>query len=459
MFASTLFAETAACTQFPAAAFPESFLPVLSACLLFGLAAGTRLVRPGKRESDDGALDASARFVAAALMRIGAEMWEYVHADGTFTVHASSRSDGAKDATTRATREEFLAGLHADDRGAFTHALDDALAGHARSWRLVFRRQQPEGGYSWVEERAVALLAESGDVDRIVAIRLPLEGHRDVTAGQEHHDERLRTFGQLAAGIAHEINTPAQFVGDNLRFLGDAFVDLAAFLREVDAVRSELRRFEGGTSLSERLDRAARDADLEFLHEEFPRALRQAADGIARIAKIVLAVKEFSHPGPNEKQPTDLNRTIESTVTVCRNEWKYVAELTLDLAEDLPQVTCHPGEISQVVLHLVVNAAHAIEERLERDRCEKGRIGIRTRRVDAGHVEIRIADTGCGIPDEIRTRIFERFFTTKAKGRGTGQGLAIARSVIVERHGGTLTFESTVGEGTEFVIQLPIEED
>ncbi|GAB4370704.1 MAG: hypothetical protein Kow0062_05620 [Acidobacteriota bacterium] len=281
----------------------------------------------------------------------------------------------------------------------------------------------------------------------------------DEDLAASHQDERLRTFGQLAAGIAHEINTPAQFAGDNLRFLADAFADLQGFLDEARAVQAALERSDAGHGPAERLRRAAEAADLDYLVEEIPRAIAQAREGLERIARIVLAVKELSHPTGREKQPADINRLIESTVTVCRNEWKYVARLELDLDPGLPQPSCHAEEISQVVLNLVVNAAHAIEERFGAERGPQGLIRVSTSHPAQDVVEIRVADNGCGIPAEIRDQIWERFFTTKPKGRGTGQGLAIARSIIVERHGGELTFDSRPGEGTEFIVRLPVKVD
>lgn len=281
----------------------------------------------------------------------------------------------------------------------------------------------------------------------------------DEDLAASHQDERLRTFGQLAAGIAHEINTPAQFAGDNLRFLADAFADLQGFLDEARAVQAELERSDAGHGPAERLRRAAEAADLDYLVEEIPRSIAQAREGLERIARIVLAVKELSHPTGREKQPADINRLIESTVTVCRNEWKYVARLELDLDPGLPQPSCHAEEISQVVLNLVVNAAHAIEDRFGAERGPQGLIRVSTSHPAQDVVEIRVADNGCGIPAEIRDQIWERFFTTKPKGRGTGQGLAIARSIVVERHGGELTFDSRPGEGTEFIVRLPVKAD
>ncbi len=199
------------------------------------------------------------------------------------------------------------------------------------------------------------------------------------------------------------------------------------------------------------------ETDFNYLQEEIPKAIKQTLEGVERVAKIVRAMKEFSHPGPKEKTPTNLNRAIENTVTVARNEWKYVAEITLDLDPDLPLVPCLPQEFNQVILNLIVNAAHAIGDVVGHGGQEKGTISVSTRR-KGDKVEIKVADTGTGIAPEIRSKIFDPFFTTKEVGKGTGQGLAIARSIIVDKHGGTITFETEVSKGTTFTICLPLAE-
>ncbi|MBI3300896.1 MAG: HAMP domain-containing histidine kinase [Deltaproteobacteria bacterium] len=173
------------------------------------------------------------------------------------------------------------------------------------------------------------------------------------------------------------------------------------------------------------------------------------------MTKIVRAMKEFSHPGSEEKVETDLNRAIETTITVARNEWKYVAELATDLDSSLPPVPCLPGEFNQVILNLIINAAHAIAVVVSEGSTSKGTITVSTRH-DGDWAEIRVSDTGTGIPEAIRAKIFAPFFTTKEVGKGTGQGLAIAHSVIVDKHKGTIGFETEVGRGTTFIIRLPL---
>ena len=178
-------------------------------------------------------------------------------------------------------------------------------------------------------------------------------------------------------------------------------------------------------------------------------------EGIDRVAKIVRAMKEFSHPGNEGKVASDVNKLIENTITVAHNEWKYVADLVTDFDASLPFVPCITGEFNQVILNLIVNAAHAIGDRIKEEGSQKGLITISTRAL-AETVEVRVEDTGTGIPEEARSKVFYPFFTTKPVGKGTGQGLAIAHAVIVKRHGGTLTFETETGKGTAFIIHLPI---
>jgi PAS domain S-box-containing protein len=269
--------------------------------------------------------------------------------------------------------------------------------------------------------------------------------------------QRLESVGQLAAGIAHEINTPTQFIGDNLRFLHEGFQEVEPILegcgRLVAAVENGADPFE----CIEDLVAAWRRADTDYFRQEFPAAIQQSLAGNERVAAIVRAMKEFSHPGTETPVLASLNEAVRTTLTVSRNEWKYVAETVLDLDPELPEIECLPGPLNQVILNLVINAAHAIEKVLPRASAEKGTIHISTSR-SSDSVELRVSDNGCGIPPEIRHRVFDPFFTTKEVGKGTGQGLAIARSVVVDKHGGSISFESEVGRGTTFVVRLPLKQ-
>ncbi len=266
--------------------------------------------------------------------------------------------------------------------------------------------------------------------------------------------QKLEAIGQLAAGIAHEINTPAQFVGDNTRFVTECFDDLMAVLSaQGDLVKS----CEDQGLMAEaigKIKELEEEKDLDFIREEAPAALEQSLEGLGRIAHIVLAMREFSHPGERHKTPSSINKTIETTVTVSRNEWKYVAEIDLDLAENLSPVECHPNEIGQIWLNLIVNASHAIGDVVEGTE-DKGRIGIRTYG-DDDQVTIEVSDTGAGIPEDIRNRIYEPFFTTKEVGTGSGQGLAFVYDIVVNKHGGTIECDTGEGKGTTFLIRLPV---
>jgi len=267
--------------------------------------------------------------------------------------------------------------------------------------------------------------------------------------------QKMEAIGHLAAGIAHEISTPAQFVGDNTHFLREAFVDLRQILGCFQALAAAVR---DGAPLTEKLhaiDETVNDLDLDYLEGEVPLAIDHILDGMGRISKIVRSMKFFAHPGDVEKAPLDLNEAIESTIVISRNEWKYVADVDTDLDPAMPPVPGQRGEINQVILNLITNAAHAIAEKNGNSPTGKGRIHVTTRYQD-GWAEIRIQDTGAGIPEAIRHQVFDLFFTTKEEGIGSGQGLAIAHSVIVEKHSGVLTFESAPDRGTTFVIRLPV---
>jgi PAS domain S-box-containing protein len=282
---------------------------------------------------------------------------------------------------------------------------------------------------------------------------------RDITERRELESQlrqahKLEGIGQLAAGIAHEINTPTQFVTDNLTFLNDSW---KAVHKLLDQYRGAVRNAAGvDPVVRAQLEENERECDLDFIVAEVPRAIDQSIDGSRRVTKIVRAMKEFSHPDSAEKTLTDLNRAIESTVTVARHEWKYVAEVVTELEQRLPPVMCYPGDINQVVLNLLVNAAHAIQGKAASG--EKGQITIRTHAHDE-FAEIAVTDTGTGIPEAIRNKVFDPFFTTKEVGKGTGQGLSLAHAVIVKKHSGKIWFETKEGHGTTFFIDLPVRPD
>lgn len=259
--------------------------------------------------------------------------------------------------------------------------------------------------------------------------------------------QKLESIGHLAAGIAHEINTPVQYIGDSVRFARNAFDDLMTLNSEYRAIAEALPE-----PLRERLAEVELDADLDYITERAPAAFERAFDGIERVSRIVRAMKEFAHPPTTNKAPADLNAALESTLVVASNEIKFAAGVETEFGE-LPPVECHLSDLNQAFLNLIVNAAHAIQEGVSEG--GRGMIFVRTRR-DGDDAVVEIRDTGCGIPEDICQRVFDPFFTTKEVGRGTGQGLALARTIMVDGHGGTLTFESEVGIGTTFTVRIPI---
>ncbi|NBV22195.1 MAG: PAS domain S-box protein [Proteobacteria bacterium] len=280
--------------------------------------------------------------------------------------------------------------------------------------------------------------------------------HRHTLESQLRDAQKLESIGRLAAGIAHEINTPTQYIGDNLRFLRDAFTDLAPVLAAGAQLGETVRQGADPQAAAVKLEKCIETADLAYLRDEIPRAVEEAVSGVDRVTKIVQAMKEFSHPGNEEKTPIDINRAIQSTITVARNEWKYVADLVTDFDGTLPPVPCQPGSFNQAVLNIIVNAAHAIAGKGDASTAARGTITVTTRRA-GDWAELRVQDTGTGIPEPARAKIFDPFFTTKEVGKGTGQGLAIARSVVVDKHAGSIHFETETGRGTTFVIRLPLQ--
>jgi signal transduction histidine kinase len=342
--------------------------------------------------------------------------------------------------------------------------IEERLAAAQKTVAALMRRVEDKVacGYS-----AFAVLEQNIALERVVA-----EKTRQVVAQREElqralanlksaqsellHASKLESVGRLAAGIAHEINTPIQFVSDSVHFLRDGFGTLVPLVRRYRELRAAAAAGPVDPSLLDELERAEEEADLDYLLENAPKAFDRSLEGLGRVATLVQSMKEFAHPGQKLKAPADLNRALTTTLTIARNEYKYVAEVETDLAE-LPLVPCHVGELNQVFLNIIVNAAHAIEPTV-RGTSRKGTIRLESRLEGDGWVRISITDSGSGIPEAIRKQVFDPFFTTKQVGKGTGQGLAIARSVVVDKHGGTLTFDSEVGRGTTFHIRLPLEQ-
>jgi len=265
--------------------------------------------------------------------------------------------------------------------------------------------------------------------------------------------QKLESVGRLASGVAHEINTPVQFITDNVHFLRDSTLDLAKLIETLRV--SNRAVLEGAPSLeaAAAAEASEEEVELSYLLDDMPKAFKGCIDGLKRVATIVRSMKEFAHPDSTEMTEVDLNRAIESTLVIASNEYKYVAKVELHLGE-IPPVLCHAGEVNQAVLNIIVNAAHAIGD-VVKDSGDLGKITLSTSH-EGDSVIVSISDTGGGIPEHIRARVFDPFFTTKEVGKGTGQGLAIARSVLVDKHGGDLTLETEVGVGTTFHLRLPV---
>ena len=267
----------------------------------------------------------------------------------------------------------------------------------------------------------------------------------------ENASNRLEVVGQLAAGIAHEINTPVQYIGDNLRYVSDQLDILLQLVNRYQSLSELIQSDEVLRKRYSEIQEFSEENDIDFLAEEIPAAISQSMMGIDTISAIVRSMRSLVHSGTREKVLTNVNQAVENAVLMSKGTWKKSLDLKTDLAQDLPRVMCYEGELSQVLINLIINATHAIEETSER-----GTIEIRSF-IYKNSVGIQVQDSGTGIPTEIQHRIFDPFFSSKDVGRGTGQGLAFAHSSIVERSGGALFFETAEGQGTTFHIYLPIE--
>ena len=310
----------------------------------------------------------------------------------------------------------------------FSH-VELAQAAHALTTKWRLQRQ----ARAHLVELEAAVSARTAELEAANARLAQQLAWRDRVETDIRVSQRLEAVGQLAAGIAHEINNPLQYVGDHLEFVTDSTADLFALVGRLDA-----HLIEHGEAL-----------DLPYMTRELPGALEAIQDGIHRITAIVRAMKELSHPGTRDARVADINRAIESALEISATSYRGIADLEKDLAP-LPPVTCFIAELGQVFLNLIVNAAQAMEGQ------HRGKLAVKSS-VDGDHVVISVSDTGGGIPLDIQQRIFDPFFTTKEVGRGTGQGLAIARAIVVDRHGGSLSFDTVAGQGTTFVIRIPID--
>lgn len=325
---------------------------------------------------------------------------------------------------------------------------------HSKNWQdeLIFNKKD----HSLISTNSLLtpVLNENGNVTNFILIIRDLSKTKALET-QLLQAQKMESIGQLAAGIAHEINTPTQFVGDNVHFLKDITHDCIEALTKVQEIEEQIKNNEITLdAVSDSINEIINDADLDFIKDEAPAAIEQSIDGLGRIAKIVSAMKDFSHPGSSHQDNMDLNHMIETTVTIAKNEWKYVSKVELDLSKNLPTIPADSQLIGQTILNIIVNAAHAIAEKQQQQKFD-GLIIIATK-LKEEMLELKISDNGMGISEENQQRIFEPFFTTKEVGKGSGQGLAIAYDGIVNKHKGTINIESAIGKGTTFIIQLPI---
>ena len=268
--------------------------------------------------------------------------------------------------------------------------------------------------------------------------------------------QKMESIGQLAAGIAHEINTPMQFIGDNMVFLRDAFMNILEIIKRCEWITNDEKSNEY-QNLND-LKNKAKEIDLDYLEEEIPKAIEQSLEGINRVRKLILTMKDFSHPGRQGKTFSNINKAIEGTVLISKNEWKYVADLETQFDPNLPLVYCSIDQINQVALNMIINSTQAIKEVVDEGSTHKGTIKIQTKYIEP-YVYITFKDTGKGIPHSIISKIFDPFFTTKEVGKGTGQGLAIAYDIIVNKHHGSIEVNSEEGKGTTFIIAMPVEDN
>ena len=323
-----------------------------------------------------------------------------------------------------------------------------------REWCGEFQNKKKNGELYWESATIRPIIDKNGTVSSFLALKEDITQKKHIE-GQLRQAQKLEAVGQLAAGIAHEINTPAQYVANNTTFLKESWACIDKLFGASQALRDEAGHGAVSPDSLAQFDQVLEQCDLDFLRNEIPSAIDQSIEGLERVTKIVKAMKEFSHPGSDEKVAIDINKAIETTIAVAKNEWKYVADVTTELETDLPLVPCLRGEFNQAILNLIVNAAHAIAGVRSEGAAQKGEIAISTRRY-GGSVEISVRDTGHGIPLEIQPRIFEPFFTTKEVGKGTGQGLSIAHNTIVKRLHGEMWFESELGLGATFFMRLPL---
>jgi len=342
-------------------------------------------------------------------------------------------------------------GAHSDDfyRGVWQKISEKKI------WSGEFVNKKKNGEIYYLKASIAPVFDPLGNIAHFVAVEQDITGFKKMQQNLIQ-SQKLESVGQLAAGIAHEINTPVQYIGDNIRFLHQAtesligIIDLVSDMINIsDAIDEE--QIKNSRIIKDKLA----NSEIGFFKDEIPLSIKQSLEGVEHISKIVKAMKEFAHPGGADKGLMNINRILENVITISRNEWKYAAIIKTELEESLPQVVGYANEISQVLLNMIINSAQALNEKYDGGNAGKGIISISTLST-AQEIEIHIHDTGTGVPEHLRSKLYDPFFTTKDVGKGTGQGLYLAHDIIVNKHGGNIELNSLEGEFTEFVIHLPM---
>ena len=341
--------------------------------------------------------------------------------------------------------------LHPEDQAAVHQAFQQVRTQPGQLHTAEFRVQHQDQSWRIVQATFNNRLHDPAVQGTVLNLQ-DLTQHKQ-TQQQLTQAHKMESIGQLAAGVSHEINTPMQFIGDNTVFLQDGFETIEQILGHYDQLLTQVKQGQVERDLLDQIEASIEASDIDYIREKTPEALRESLDGVQRVSQIVQAMRVFAHPGSDQLELADINQLVESAVTVSRNEWKYVAELELALDPALPKVACLPNDLSRVIVNLVVNAAHAIGTTMEEG--QLGRIQLSTQQQEAS-VLIAITDSGGGIPEAVQPHVFNPFFTTKEVGKGTGQGLAIAHDVVVNKHKGELYFDTQQGQGTTFYIKLTL---
>jgi PAS domain S-box-containing protein len=351
------------------------------------------------------------------------------------------------------TGATWLSLLHPDEKESVMAGLTDHLEGRTQEHRAQLRMRCKDGSWRWILTigRVVDRDAD-GKPRRVSGVHLD-ETNRKQMEAQLAQAQRLEAIGQLTAGVAHEINSPMQFVVDNVEYLAEGIHQAAQVIKGLESQLAAPLADHAERRIA--IDRLLKETRFDQFQNQADAAIEDCREGCQRVVSIVRAMRQLSHPGSEKFEQADLQEIIRGATTVTRNTWRYVADLNVEAEKDLPMIDCRPSELSQVFVNLIVNASDAIAESLEVEPERAKQIHIRTEKV-AEVLRVRLSDSGCGMSPEVSQRVFEPFFTTKAVGKGTGQGLAIAYSIIVQKHRGSLRVDSQLGIGTTFVIDLPI---